>query len=171
MAEDKPHIPFGEMMALWQKMMWEGFEMMMKTSAFGATLGKAFEGPTAVQEQIQKSMQAGLKAMNVPTTEDLRRITDGVAAMQAQLEAMKQYLGVLERGVKLQEEWRKNVDETIARLMTYQQEGQKAFQDWTKQVEDRVQGLQGLWEEGAKRWAEGLQQAVEILKVSQRTPR
>ncbi|MFQ5658164.1 MAG: hypothetical protein ACE5G5_11525, partial [Candidatus Methylomirabilales bacterium] len=131
----------------------------------------AFEGSTAFQEQIQKNMQAGLKAMNLPTTEDLRRITEGLSVVQAQLEAMKAYLDVVERGVKLQEEWRKNVDETIARFLTYQQEGQKAFQDWTKQVEDRVQGLQGLWEEGAKRWTEGLQQAVEIFKASQRTQR
>ena len=171
MAEDRPQLPFAEMMVLWQKMMWEGYEMMMKAHPFAATMGKAFEGPTTFQEQIQKNMQVGLKAMNLPTTEDLRRVTEGLSVMQAQLEAMKDYLAVVERGVKIQEEWRKNVDETIAQLLTYQQEGQKAFQDWTKQVEDRVLGLQGLWEEGAKRWTEGLHQAVEIFKASQRMQR
>lgn len=167
MAEEKPQMPFADMMALWQKMMGEGFEMMIKSPSFAAALGKAFEGSMAFQEQMQKNIQAGLKAMNLPTTEDLRRIAEGLSAMQAQLEAMRDYLGGVERTVKLQEEWRKGVDETIQRLMAHQEEGQKAFQAWTKQVEDHVQGLQRVWEEGTKHWAEGLQQAVEIFKASQ----
>lgn len=169
MEEKRAEMPFGEIFALWQKMMWEGFEAMLKAPAFAAGLGKAFEGSTAFQEQMQKNIQAALKAMNLPTAEDLRRIAEGLSAMQAQLEAMKSYLGAVEAAVKLQEEWRKGMDETIRRLLAFQEEGQKAFQAWTKQVEDRFQGLQRFWEEGARRWEEGLQQSVAFAQTSQRS--
>ena len=169
MAEERAQMPFGEMIALWQGMMREGFEMMLKAPAFAAELGKAFEGSTGVQEQIQKGIQAGLKTIQLPTVEDLHRITKGLSAMQAQLEAMKSYLGAVEAGVKLQEEWRKGMDETIQRLMTYQAEGQKSFQAWAGQVEDRFHGLQRSWEEGAKRWEEGLHRAAVLAETSQRS--
>lgn len=152
MAEEKekPQTPFPDMMAFWanwQKMMWESFETMMKAPAFTAGLGKAFEASTTFQNQIQKNIQAGLKAMNLPTTEDLRRINEGLSAMQAQLEAMKVYLETVETTMKLQEEWRKSVDQTIQRLASFQEEGQKAFQAWTQQVEH----FQRFWEEATKR--------------------
>ena len=169
MAEEKQQMPFAEMMTLWQKMVWEGFEMMLKAPAFAAGVGKAFEGSTALQEQIHKSIQASLKAMQLPTVEDFRRITEGLNAMQAQLEAMKSYLGVVEAATRVQEEWRKGMDETAQRLLAYHAEGQKAFQSWTKQVEERLQGLQRFWEEGAKRWEEGLHQATAFAETSQRS--
>ena len=169
MAEEKYQMPFGEMVTLWQKMVSEGFEMMLKAPAFTAGLGKAFEGSTAVQEQMQRSLQASLKAMQLPTAEDLRRVAEGVSAMQAQLEAVKSYFGAVEAAARVQEQWRKGMDETIHRLLAYQAEGQKAFESWTKQVEDRLQSLQHFWEEGAKRWEEGLHQATSFAQTSQRS--
>ncbi len=152
MAEEKekPQTPFPDMMAFWanwQKMMWESFETMMKTPAFAAGLGKAFESSTTFQNQIQKNIQAGLKAVNLPTSEDLGRINEGLSAMQTQLEAMKVYMETVETTMKLQEEWRKSVDQTIHQLLSFQEEGQKAFQAWTKQVES----FQRLWEDATKR--------------------
>jgi len=152
MAEDKekPQMPFPDMMAFWtnwQKMMWESFETMVKAPAFTAGLGKAFEASSAFQNQIQKNIQTGLKAMNLPTTEDLRRINEGLSTMQAQLEAMKVYMETVETTMKLQEEWRKSVEQTMQRLVSFQEEGQKAFQAWTQQVEN----FQRFWQEATKR--------------------
>lgn len=152
MAEEKEksQTPLPDMMAFganWQKMMWESFETMMKAPAFAAGLGKAFEASTAFQNQIQKNIQAGLTAMNLPTSEDLRRINEGLSAMQTQLEAIKVYMETVETTMKLQEEWRKSVDQTIHQLLSFQEEGQKAFQAWTKQVES----FQRLWEDAIKR--------------------
>jgi hypothetical protein len=169
MAEEKAQVPFGEMIALWQKMMWEGFEMMLKGPAFAAGLGKAFESSTAIQEQFRKNIEAGLRAMNLPTTEDLHRIAEGISMMRVQIEAMRGYLEGVERVVTLQEKWRKSVDETMQRLFTRQEEGQKSFQAWTKTVEDRLRDLQRFWEEGTKRWAEGLTEAVSLGQISHRS--
>ncbi len=169
MSDEKQQTPFGDMFTLWQKMVWEGFEMMLKAPAFYTGLGKAFESSTAVQEQIQKGIQASLKATRLPTVEDLRGITEGLSAMQAQLEVMKNYMGAVEAAGKVQEEWRKGIEVTIQRLLAYQAEGQRAFQAWTKQVEDRLRGLQGFWEEGAKRWEEGLRQAAAFAETGQRS--
>lgn len=148
--KEKPQAPFPDMMAFWanwQKMMWESFETMMRAPAFTAGLGKAFEASAAFQNQIQKNIQTGLKAMNLPTTEDLRRINEGLATMQAQLETMKVYLETVETTMKLQEEWRKSVDQTMQRLVSFQEEGQRTFQAWTQQVEN----FQRFWEEATKR--------------------
>jgi hypothetical protein len=169
MGEEKAQVPFGEMFALWQKMMWEGFEMMLKGPAFAAGLGKAFENVPAFHEQLQKNIQASLKAMNLPTTEDLHRIAEGISAMRVQIEAMRGYLDGVERVVTLQEKWRKGVDETIQRLFARQEEGQKSFQAWTKTVEDRFNDLQRFWEEGTRRWAEGLTEAVTLWQGSHRS--
>lgn len=169
MGEEKPQVPFGEMMALWQKMMWEGFEMMLKGPAFATGLGKAFENLPAFHEQLQKTIQASLRAMNLPTTEDLHRIAEGIAGMRVQIEAMRGYLEGVERVVTLQEKWRRSVDETVQRLAARQEEGQKSFQAWTKQVEDRIQELQRFWEEGTRRWAEGLNEAVSLGQISHRS--
>ncbi len=137
MSEERPETSMVGLMALWQKAMWEGFEMMLKASTFPITMGKALEDSTTLQERIQESVQAGMRAMNFPTTEHLHRIAEGHSAMQAQLEAMK-------GAVKLEEEWRQGVDETIQRLLASQEEGQKAFQAWTTQVEDRPQDFRRL---------------------------
>lgn len=169
MAEEKTPFPFAEMIALWQKMVWEGFEMMLKAPAFAIGLGKAFEHSTAFQEQVQQGIQAGLQAMHLPTAEDLRRIAEGLSAVQAQVEAVKSYLAAVEVSVKLQEAWRKEMDATLRRLLAYHEEGQKTFQAWTRQVEDRFRDLQRFWEEGAKRWEEGVQQAVALTQTSQRS--
>jgi hypothetical protein len=169
MAEEKAQAPFGEMIALWQKMMWEGFEMMLKGPAFAAGLGKAFEGSTVLQEQFRKTIEASMKAMNLPTTEDLHRIAEGISMMRVQIEAMRGYLEGVEKVVTLQEKWRKSVDETMQRLFARQEEGQKSFQAWTKAVEDRLTDLQRFWEEGAKRWAEGMTEAVTLGQVSHRS--
>jgi len=169
MGEEKPQVPFGEMIALWQKMMWEGFEMMLKGPAFAANLGKAFENVPAFHEQLQKNIQVSLKAMNLPTAEDLHRIAEGISAMRVQIEAMRGYLDGVERVVTLQEKWRKGVDETIQRLFARQEEGQKSFQAWTKAVEDRLTDLQRFWDEGTRRWAEGLTEAVALGQGSHRS--
>jgi len=169
MGEEKAQVPFGEMIALWQKMMWEGFEMMLKGPAFAAGLGKAFENLPAFQEQLQQNIQAGLKAMNLPTAGDLHRIAEGISTMRVQIEAMRGYLEGVERVVTLQDKWRKSVDETIQRLFARQEEGQKSFQAWTKAVEDRLNDLQRFWEEGTKRWAEGLTEAVALGQGSHRS--
>jgi len=173
MAEEKreqpPSFPFAEMIALWQKMMLESFEAMVRTPAFTGILGKALEGSNLIRDQVEKGLQASLRAMNLPTAEDLRRMTEGLALMQAQLQVVQDYLKTVERAVKLQEEWRKRLDETIQKVMTAQVEGQKAFETWTKQVEDRFQGLQRFWEESAKQWEEGLRQALAFGQTSQRS--
>ena len=169
MGEEKAQVPLGEMIALWQKMMWEGFEMMLKGPAFASGLGKAFESSTVVQEQLQQNIQAGLKAMNLPTAGDLHRIAEGISAMRVQIEAMRGYLDGVERVVTLQEKWRKSVDETIQRLFARQEEGQKSFQAWTKAVEDRLNDLQRFWEEGTRCWAEGLTEAVALGQGSHRS--
>ena len=168
MAEEKVQVPFGEMIALWQKMMWEGFEMMLKGPAFATGLGKAFAGSTVLQEQLQQNIQAGLKAMNLPTAEDLHRIAEGITTMRVQIEAMRGYLEGVERVVTLQEKWRRSVDETIQRLFARQEEGQKGFQTWTKEVENRLSDLQRFWEEGTRRWTEGLTEAVALGQTSHR---
>ena len=169
MAEEKAQVPFGEMIALWQKMMWEGFEMMLKGPAFATGLGKAFAGSTVLQEQLQQNIQAGLKAMNLPTAEDLHRIAEGITTMRVQIEAMRGYLEGVERVVTLQEKWRRSVDETIQRLFARQEEGQKGFQAWTKEVENRLSDLQRFWEEGTRRWTEGLTEAVALGQTSHRS--
>ena len=169
MAEEKPQVPFGEMIALWQKMMWEGFEMMLKGPAFATGLGKAVAGSTVLQEQLHQNIQAGLKAMNLPTAEDLHRIAEGISTMRVQIEAMRGYLEGVERVVTLQEKWRRSVDETIQRLFARQEEGQKGFQAWTKEVENRLSDLQRFWEEGTRRWTEGLTEAVALGQTSHRS--
>jgi pyridoxal biosynthesis lyase PdxS len=107
--------------------------------------------------------------MNLPTTEDLHRIAEGISMMRVQIEAMRGYLEGVERVVTLQEKWRKSVDETMQRLFARQEEGQKSFQAWTKTVEDRLRDLQRFWEEGTKRWAEGLTEAVSLGQISHRS--
>lgn len=169
MAEEKPQTPFGDMVALWQKMIWEGFETMLKAPTFAAGVGKAVESSATLQDQIQKSIQASLKAMQLPSADDLRRIAEGFSTMQAQLDAMKSYLGAVEAATRVQGQWRKGMDETIQRLLAYQSEGQKTLEGWTKHVEERLQSLQHLWEEGAKRWEEGLHQAAAFAQTSQRS--
>ncbi|HET7852961.1 MAG TPA: hypothetical protein VFM04_00680 [Candidatus Methylomirabilis sp.] len=154
MAEEKAQSPFSDMTAFWanwEKMTWESFETMMKAPAFTAGLGKAFESSTALQEQIQKNIQAGLQAMNLPTIEDLRRITVGISAMEARLDAIRVAFETVETTMRLQEEWRKGVDQTIRQLVAFQEEGRKVFKTWTDQMDERFKGFQRLWEEATRR--------------------
>ena len=51
MAEEKQQMPFAEMAAQWQKMMWEGFEKMLKAPAFAAGVEKAFELEASGQQE------------------------------------------------------------------------------------------------------------------------
>lgn len=153
MAEEKAQMPFSDMMAFWgnwQKMMWESFETMMKAPAFTAGLGKAFESSTALQEQIQKNVKAGLEAMNLATSEELRRIAAGITAMQSQLDLVKGALETVETTMGLQQEWRKGVEQTMQQLLAFQEEGRKIFETWTGQMEERFRSFQRFWEEATK---------------------
>jgi len=148
--EEKAKAPLSDMLGFWtnwQKMMWESFEAMMKAPSFAAGLEKALENSTALQEQIQKNVQAGLRTMNLPTTEDLRRIAADVSAMQAQLDVIK---GAVEATVRMQDEWRKGVEQTIEQLLAFQEEGRKVFGTWTEQMNERLQDFQRLWDEATK---------------------
>ena len=148
--EEKAKAPLSDMLGFWtnwQKMMWESFEAMMKAPSFAAGLEKALENSTALQEQIQKNVQAGLRTMNLPTTEDLCRIAADVSAMQAQLDVIK---GAVEATVRMQEEWRKGVEQTIGQLLAFQEEGRKVFGTWTEQMNERLQDFQRLWDEATK---------------------
>jgi hypothetical protein len=148
--EEKAKAPLSDMLGFWtnwQKMMWESFEAMMKAPSFAAGLEKALENSTALQEQIQKNVQAGLRAMNLPTTEDLRRIAEHVSAMQAQLDAIKV---AVETTVQMQDEWRKGVEQTIAQLVLFQEQGRKVFSTWTEQMDERLRDFQRLWDEATK---------------------
>lgn len=148
--EEKAKTPLSDMLGFWsnwQKMMWESFEAMMKAPSFAAGLEKALENSTALQEQIQKNVQAGLRAMNLPTTEDLHRIAEHVSAMQAQLDAIKV---AVETTVQMQDEWRKGVEQTIGQLLAFQEEGRKVFTTWTEQMNERLQDFQRLWDEAIK---------------------
>lgn len=152
-AEEKAKTPFSEMMGFWtnwQKMMWESFEAMMKAPSFAAALEKAFESSTALQEQIQENVQAGLQTMDLPTSEDLRRIAAGVSAMQAQLDVMKAALEAVETTMRLQQEWRKDVEQTMQRLVAFQEEGRKVFETWTEHMDDRFKDFQRLWDKATK---------------------
>lgn len=151
--EEKAKTPLSDMLGFWtnwQKMMWESFETMMKAPSFAAGLEKAFESSSALQAQIQKNVLAGLQAMDLPTSEDLRRIAAGVSAMQAQLGVMKAALEAVETTMRLQQEWRKDVDQTMQRLVAFQEEGRKVFETWTEHMDERFQDFQRLWKEATK---------------------
>ena len=60
MGEEKAQVPFGEMIALWQKMMWEGFEMIF-TSNEGLEKQGLVIG-TIMKEQLHLIMYAGTRA-------------------------------------------------------------------------------------------------------------
>src|SRR3990172_8131860 len=111
MAEEKAQVPFGEMIALWQKMMWEGFEMMLKGPPFAAGLGKAFGRSTVLQEELQ---------------EKWRRSVD---------ETIQRLFARQEEGQKDFQAWTKEVENRLSDLQRFWEEGTRR---WTEGLTEEV---------------------------------
>lgn len=57
-----------EMCAVWQKMMSESMETLLRSPLFLAAMGKGLENSLLVKEQVDKSLQTYLQALNLPST-------------------------------------------------------------------------------------------------------
>lgn len=78
-----------EMFAVWQKMMSESMETLLRSPLFLATMGKGLENSLVFKEQIDKSLQAYLQALNLPSTKDVQRVLEGLRRLQAEVEALR----------------------------------------------------------------------------------
>jgi len=78
-----------EMFAVWQKMMSESMETLLRSPLFLAAMGKGLENSLLVKEQVDKSLQAYLQALNLPSTKDVQRVLEGLRSLQAEVEALR----------------------------------------------------------------------------------
>ncbi len=85
-GDKSPHL---ELFAAWQKMMSEGMETFLRSPLLFATIGKGLEGSQVFREQIDKSLQAYLQALNLPSTRDIQGVLEGLRNLRVELEALK----------------------------------------------------------------------------------
>lgn len=78
-----------EMFAAWQKMMAEGMDNFLRNPLLLATMGKGLEGSSVFKEQIDRSLQAYLQALNLPSTRDVQGVLEGLRSLQGEVEALK----------------------------------------------------------------------------------
>ena len=52
-------------------------------------MGKGLENSLLVKEQVDKSLQAYLQALNLPSTKDIQRVLEGLRSLQAEVEALR----------------------------------------------------------------------------------
>ena len=95
MAEEKMKNPFMEMYNAWEKMMTESLDAMLRNPAFVASMARVFESSLVFKEQIDKSIQAALHAMNLPSTKDIADILDVLGALRAEMDELKRKIDLL----------------------------------------------------------------------------
>jgi hypothetical protein len=93
-GEKEPQL---EMFAVWQKMMSGGMENFLRNPLLLATMGKGLEDSAAFKEQIDKSLQAYLQALNLPSTRDVQGVLEGLRTLQGEVEALKAQIDQLLR--------------------------------------------------------------------------
>jgi hypothetical protein len=89
MGEERVKNPFIEMYAAWEKMMADSLDAMLRSPAFVAGLGKVFENVIMSKEQIDRSVQATLRAMNVPSTKDLADIGEALGSLRRTVDELR----------------------------------------------------------------------------------
>lgn len=78
-----------EMFAVWQKMMSGGMDSFLRNPLLLATMGKGLENSAVFKEQIDKSLQTYLQALNFPSTRDIEGVLEGLRTLQSDVEALK----------------------------------------------------------------------------------
>ncbi len=89
MSEQQAKNPFIEMYAAWEKMMADSLDAMLRNPAFVAAMGKVFENLMTSKEQIDRSVQGALRAMNLPSTKDMAEIFDALGALRLTVDELR----------------------------------------------------------------------------------
>lgn len=95
MAEEKLKNPFMEMYSIWEKMMTESLDAMLRNPTFVTSMAKVFESSLVFKEQIDKSIQATLHAMNLPSTKDIADIYDALGSLRIEVDELKRKMDLL----------------------------------------------------------------------------
>lgn len=89
--------PFLEMYGAWEKLMAESFDAMLRSPAFTSNIAKLFEHVMVSREQIDRSIQSALHAMNLPSGKDVTNIFDALGALKREVDALKGKVDLLLR--------------------------------------------------------------------------
>lgn len=95
MAEEKIKNPFMEMYNAWEKMMAESLDAVLRNPTFVAGMARVFESSLVFKEQIDKSIQATLHAMNLPSTKDIADISDALGSLRTEVDELKRKMDLL----------------------------------------------------------------------------
>lgn len=101
MSERQAKNPFVEAYAAWEKMMADSLDTMLRSPAFVANMAKAFENFMASKEQIDRSVQATLRAMNLPSTKDMADVAEALGSLRRTVDELKGKVDLL------QQDWQK----------------------------------------------------------------
>jgi len=91
MAEEKQQAknPYLEMFEVWEKMMSERMDILLRNPVFLTSMGKALENSLTFKEHVDKALQAYLQALNLPSTKDVERILDGLGSLRRDMEELR----------------------------------------------------------------------------------
>ena len=95
MGEERVKNPFIEMYAAWEKMMADSLDAMLRSPAFVASMAKVLENFMMSKEQIDRSVQATLRAMNVPSTKDIAEILDALGSLRLAVDELNGKVNLL----------------------------------------------------------------------------
>jgi hypothetical protein len=89
MSQPQMKNPFIEMYGAWEKMMADSLETMLRSPAFVVSMAKIFENFMASKEQIDRTAQATLRAMNLPSTKDVADVADALGSLRRTVEELR----------------------------------------------------------------------------------
>ncbi|MFQ5846855.1 MAG: hypothetical protein ACE5IQ_04180 [Candidatus Methylomirabilales bacterium] len=78
-----------ETFAAWEKFMSEHMDTLFRNPAFLTSMGKALEHSLTMKEQLDRGIHAYLRAMSLPSTQDVGRILEAIAVLQRDVEGLK----------------------------------------------------------------------------------
>lgn len=87
--------PFMEMYATWEKVMAESLDIMVRSPAFIASMAKLFENLMVSSEQIDRTVQSTLHAMNLPSGKDVRDIFEALGSLRLAVDELKGQVDLL----------------------------------------------------------------------------
>lgn len=95
MSERQAKNPFVEAYAAWEKMMADSLDTMLRSPAFVANMAKVVENFMTSKEQIDRSVQAALRVMNLPSTKDMADIAEALGSLRRAVDEVKAKVDLL----------------------------------------------------------------------------
>jgi uncharacterized protein YhaN len=165
-TEEPAKSPAEQLLTFWQNWMAAGTDAMMRTMSLLTPGTPVMAWTTLLREQVERGVQLAMETAKLPGAADLKRLSEEVSLLRAQMEAVSAGLAAMQAAFAAQQQGWKTLETIVQQTAAVQDEVKRTVEGWRTRWEEQVETTTRRMEEWGQRWEEMLRQGMAMTQAS-----